>query len=388
MPFGVLTMAEQRESLIEEIKSGEHSISALCRKYGVSRPTAYKWLERNASGESFESRRREPLCSPNKTCPSVESAILRARKLHPGWGARKLKVYLERKGKHGMPAASTITAILHRNGLISSEASKAAAHWKRFEMDSPNDLWQTDFKGHFAMENGDRCHPLTVTDDMSRFSLCISAKDNERLEGVRGSFLSLFRRHGLPEMVLCDNGSPWGAHGTSGCSRFEVFLMGYGVLPIHGKPLHPQTQGKEERFHRTLNDELLKQISIKDLRHAQEEFDAFRQEYNEDRPHCSLGYAVPADKYRNSEKTMPDRIEEWEYSRNCDVKLVKSDGYISFKNKRIFLSEAFARMNVALVETKEDGFMDVVYRNFRVASVDLKNGGLVSKKITKLKQNV
>ena len=113
--------------------------------------------------------------------------------------------------------------------------------------------------------------------------------------------------------VLCDNGNPWGTSGMSGYTKFEVFLMDYGILPIHGKPLHPQTQGKEERFHRTLKNELLRYVSIRNLSHAQREFDAFRKEYNEKRPHCALNYAVPADRYRNSEREMPSKIEEWIY---------------------------------------------------------------------------
>jgi len=388
MPFGVQTMAEQRTSLVEEIQAGERSISELCHKYGISRPTAYKWLERREHGESMESRSKAPLNSPNKTDPAAESAIVQARRQHPCWGGRKLKAYLERRGAIGMPSAKTVTAILHRNGLISKEASDAAAHWKRFSMGAPNDLWQADFKGHFAMENGSRCHPLTVTDDMSRFSLCISAKGNERLEGVQDSFLSLFREYGLPKMVLCDNGNPWGTTLAYGCTRFEVLLMGYGVLPMHGKPLHPQTQGKEERFHKTLKNELLKQVSIKDLPHAQERFDSFRREYNEDRPHCSLDYAVPADIYRKSGKAMPCKINEWEYQEGSQVVKVDKIGHIHFRSRRIFLSEAFIGKNIALVPTQKDGFLEIIYRNFHIAAIDMRDMILSERKIARLKQNV
>jgi transposase InsO family protein len=381
-------MADQRKSLVEEIKLGEHSISVLCRKYGVSRPTAYKWLKRDETHESFGSRSKAPLHIPNKTCAATESLILQTRDRYPCWGSYKLKVYLERKGAAGIPSAKTITAILHRNSRISEEASAAAAHWKRFEMPAPNDLWQTDFKGHFAMENGFRCHPLTVTDDMSRFNLCISAKGNEQLKGVRDSFLSLFREYGLPKMVLCDNGPPWGFTSVFGYTRFEVFLMDFGVLPIHGKPLHPQTQGKSERFHKTLKNELLRQVSIKDLQHAQEKFDAFRKEYNEDRPHCSLDYAVPADRYRSSDKAMPCKVEEWEYPGECAVKRVRACGCIRFRNKDLFLSESFYGHNVALIEAQNGSTMNILYRNFKIAEIDLRNGGLSSKKITKLDKKV
>jgi transposase InsO family protein len=380
-------MAEQRTYLVEDIRAGERSISELCRERGVSRPTAYKWLERSRQGESMEDRSRVPLSSPLKTSAAVESVILRAREKHPCWGGRKLKAYLERMGEAGIPSAKTVTAILRRNGLVSEEASLAAAHWKRFEMPNPNDLWQADFKGHFAMGDGSRCHPLTVTDDMSRFSLCISAKENEQLAGVLGSFLSLFRERGLPRAVLCDNGSPWGFTSVFGYTKFEVFLMDRGVLPLHGKPLHPQTQGKEERFHRTLKSELLGRVVLRDLPHAQAEFDAFRKMYNEERPHCSLGYAVPADRYRDSERAMPENIGGWEYAGGCDVKRVRANGCIRFRSRDVFLSEAFYGLNVALAEAREDGFLDVVYRDFKIAAIDLRKGGLCSKKITRLKKN-
>jgi len=388
MPFGVRTMAEQRKSLVEEIKSGEHSISELCREYEISRPTAYKWLKRHELGETMECRNKAPLSSPSKTSPAVESSILRAREQHPRWGGRKLKAYLERKGEIGIPSASTVTAILHRHGLISAEASAAAKPWKRFEMPNPNDLWQLDFKGHFAMGDGGRCHPLTVTDDMSRYSLCISAKPNERAAGVKDSFISLFREHGLPKAVLCDNGPPWGTTGIWGFSEFEAFMLDYGILPIHGKPSHPQTQGKEERFHRTLKTELLAMVPIRDLLHAQAEFDAFRKTYNQERPHCSLGYAVPADRYRCSDRAMPERISEWEYPEGCCVRKVNPCGYVSFGGKNIFLSEAFRGRCVALMETCDDGIMEVIYRNFRIAAIDIRNGVFGFKKITRLKKKV
>jgi transposase InsO family protein len=381
-------MSEQRKSLVEEIRFGEQGISVLCRKYGVSRPTAYKWLIRSESGCSMENMSKAPLNSPGKTAGPVEEMVKQARRKYPCWGGRKLKAYLERAGGTRVPSASTITAILRRNGLISKEASLAAKPFKRFEMDAPNDLWQTDFKGHFGMGNGSRCHPLTVTDDMSRFSLCISAKGNEQLEGVLGSFLSLFRERGLPKAVLCDNGPPWGFTSVFGYTKFEVFLMDRGVLPLHGKPLHPQTQGKEERFHRTLKNELLRQIQIRNLFHAQKEFDAFRKMYNEERPHCSLGYAVPADRYRDSERAMPEKIEKWEYPDGCEMKWVRANGCIRFKNKDMFLSEAFYGLDVALMETQDDGFMDIIYRNFKIATIDLRNGTLCSKKITRLGKKV
>ena len=387
MPFGVKSMSELRSSLVEEIKSGERSISAICRDYNVSRVTAYKWLNRRDSGISMEDLSRAPLIIPNRTSQVVEDLIIQARQEHPCWGGRKLKAYLERRGEICIPSASTVTAILHRHGLISKEASLAATPFKRFERENPNDLWQTDFKGHFMMLDGNRCHPLTVTDDMSRFNLCISAKDNERLPGVVESFLLLFKKYGLPLAILCDNGKPWGTGSYfGGYTNFEVLLMDFGILPIHGRPWHPQTQGKEERFHGTLKRELLMREKIKDLSNAQKRFDAFRKEYNEVRPHCALNYDVPADKYKKSDRIMPPKISQWEYPQNLDVRYV-TKGYVMFKNQKFYLSYAFEGKTVALRESQKDGIIDIIYRNFSLARINARERSMVSKKINRLKQN-
>ena len=385
MPFGALTMSEQRSSLVEEIHRGEHSLSAVCRFYEVSRPTAYKWLKRSALGEDMCGRHKAPLHSPRKTSAAVEDVIVQARLQHPCWGGRKLKAFLERRGETGIPSPSTVTAILQRHGLVSKEASLAAMPYKRFEKKRPNDMWQADFKGHFQMGDGNRCHPLTVTDDMSRFNLCISAKQNERLPGVRDSFIALFREYGLPRAVLCDNGAPFGTGAHHGYTKFEVFLMDYGVFPVHGRPLHPQTQGKCERFHRTMKRELLQRVSIADIIHAQREFDAFRREYNEERPHCSLDYAVPAERYTISHRLMPERIAQWDYPDKWQVKKVSNKGYLHLKQKYLFLSEGFIGHNVAMAETADDGIFEIIYRNFRIAIFDMKGGKFILRKIEKLK---
>ena len=382
MPFGERTMAEQRKSLVEEIRLGERSISAICRDWGISRPTAYKWLRRSEAGEPMNDMSRAPQRSPSRTSPAVEEAVVSARREHPCWGGRKLKRFLERKSGRIFPSASTVTAILHRNKLVSPEASRAATPCQRFEKPHPNDMWQADFKGHFEMLDGNRCHPLTVTDDHSRYNLCISAKENERLLGVMESFIILLREYGLPLAVLCDNGSPWGASSsTGGHTKFEVFLMDYGIIPVHGRPLHPQTQGKEERFHRTLKRELLAREPIKDLPNAQAKFDAFRWEYNEERPHCALGYAVPADRYRVSERVMPERISGWEYPQGVHVRNVHG-GCITFKYQHIFLSKGLEGRQVAIVQSGEDGIVDIIYRNFIIAKVSLKENYTISRKIT------
>jgi transposase InsO family protein len=386
MPFGVLSMSEQRISFVLEILQGELSLSAICRKHDISRPTAYKWLDRYKAGEAMDSRSKSPQHRPRKTGVAVEEEVLRCREAHPFWGGRKLKAYLERRGEVAIPSASTITAILHRHGLISKEASRAATPYKRFVMKRANDLWQTDFKGHFPMGDGNRCHPLTVTDDMSRFSLCISAKLHERFPDVRDSFLALFREYGLPRAVLSDNGPPFGAcKMIRGFSMFDVFLMDYGIFPVHGRAWHPQTQGKAERFHRTLKRELLSRVIFENITDAQQELDAFRRKYNEERPHSSLDYAVPADKYVVSARKMPAKIAEWEYDDNCRVLKIDQKGYVRFEGKELYLSETLATRRVAMVETQDDGVVDIIYRNFTIATIDLRNAEYILRKVGRIR---
>jgi len=386
MPWKEKSMSQKRKTLVEEINSGEESLSAICRKYAVSRPTAYKWLLRSETGDSFEELSRKPLGSPNQTMKSVENLILDARCAHPYWGGRKLKAFLERQGNTKIPAASTITRILHSHDLISREASLAAMPYKRFERKHPNDLWQCDFKGHFKMSDGNRCHPLTVTDDHSRYNLCISAKDNERLPDVLSSFLLMFEEYGLPKSILCDNGNPWGVRtDIGGYTKFEVIMMDYDIKVIHGRPLHPQTQGKEERFHGTLKRELLSRVEIFDLPSAQKEFDAFRKEYNEIRPHYALNYAVPADRYEKSKREMPENIYEWEYECGVEVKKVQNS-YIEFRGNKFFFSEGFKGKNVGLIYSPKDDILEIVYRNFTVSQINMKEMCFISKKIKRRKK--
>ena len=258
MPWGNKTVEELRLEVINKIIHQEDSVAAICREYNISRTTAYKWLQRYQNGEGFSDRSHTPKTIYNKTSDEQEQLILKTRDEHPAWGARKLHRYLKDKGYHSLPAVSTISDILKRNNRIDLEESPKHTAFKRFEMDSPNELWQMDFKGHFAMDNGKRCHPLTILDDHSRFSLCVQAKENEQYEGVRNSLIQVFQEFGMPRAILCDNGRPWG-DSANGYTPFEIWMMQLNILPIHGKPMHPQTQGKEERFHRTMKNELLKQ---------------------------------------------------------------------------------------------------------------------------------
>lgn len=381
MPWKEKTVEESREDFILEAQKKEESFSALCRRYGISRKTGYKWLNRYNTGESLKDQSKAPFNTPNKTDNDTESLILDLRKRHSAWGPRKLKRRLEEQGHTNLPAVSTICRILTRNHCVSKEESLAHTPYQRFEKKQPNEMWQTDFKGDFALQNGQRCYPLTVLDDHSRFSLCIDAKENQQGNGVFASFDRLFRTYGLPQSILCDNGNPWGTSQSTGYTRFEVWLMELGILPIHGRPLHPQTQGKEERFHRTMKDELLRRTPIEDMTAAQDSFDKFRSCYNNERPHASLNYDVPAKHYHTSDRLMPDRIMEWEYPNEYEIRKIKTSGYLTYRNHGYFLSEAFGEKTIGIRESSVYGFINLYYRDFWIGRISLEEKLFVSKRI-------
>jgi transposase InsO family protein len=381
MPWGEKTVEQNREEFVCAIITKEKSMSALCRDYGITRRTGYKWLERYTQGESLGDRSHAALYRSNKTSKAVEDLILSERGKHPTWGAKKLKRNLEDKGYEDLPAASTITSILKRNGRIDPEESEAHTPFKRFEKEAPNQLWQMDFKGDFAMCDGNRCHPLTILDDHSRFLLCLDAKENEQYQGVCASLHKVFSEHGLPLAILCDNGKPWGDSHNNGYTNFDVWMMQLGILPVHGRPLHPQTQGKDERFHRTLKNDLLRRVCMLDVFHAQNEFDQYKYGYNNERPHDALELDVPAKHYRQSKRKLPDHLKEPEYDSGQILRKVNYKGYISIGRHRYFLSDSLINKYIALCHASEH-IVDLYYGDFKIGAINIDELICISKRIS------
>jgi len=373
------TVEQSREEFVLAALCGEDSISELCRKAGISRPTAYKWMRRYQAGEPLSDRSHTTRDHPNRTPPETEALILEARTRHPTWGGRKLIRYLQDKGYQNLPAASTATEILKRGGRISPEESEAHKPYRRFQKEEPNQLWQMDFKGHFAMADGRRCHPLTMSDDCSRKLLCLDAYDNERWKSVERSLLRVFSEYGLPDAILSDNGPPWADH-TNGYTPYEIWMMQLGILPMHGRALHPQTQGKEERFHRTLKEDVLKRYTIRDLVEAQSIFDHYREEYNVERPHAALNYDVPEKHYRSSARKLPSTWGEPEYDAGATLRKVNCKGYLSIQKHRYYLSESFAGKYVELLFRSENK-VRVCYGAYKIAKINLSEKLFISRKI-------
>ena len=381
MAFNNKTVMEQKQEFVSLARNKGISFSQLCERFGISRRTGYKWLERfkEHGQEGLREQSRRPHKSPLQTNSEVEQSILAIRADNPEWGAKKIFALLDKDKKNGVviPARSTINAVLKRHGLIKKEKSEAAQKWQRFEHDSPNDLWQMDFKGHFPLLNKKRCHPLTILDDHSRFNLALFACEDEQLVTVKRLLIQVFRNYGLPKKILTDNGSPWGtqgsltAQGMPSVTRLEKWLYQQHIQVTHGKPYHPQTQGKEERFHRTLKAELLQYENFKDYDHAQNRFNLWREKYNCERPHEAIEFEVPVQRYDISIRQYQEHIPEPEYDTNVKIKKVHDGGKIIFMGRNFRVGKAFTGDHVAIKETTNEREYEVYYYNQLLRKISL-----------------
>ena len=275
----------------------------------------------------------------------------------------------------------TCNNILKRNGCITEEESLKHKPFVRFERDKCNQMWQTDFKGDFALLDGTRCFPLDILDDHSRFSIKIAAKPNTL--GVTDSFREAFNEYGMPDSVLSDNG--WTFRGfRNGYTHFEKWLMNHDVLPIHGRIMHPQTQGKIERFHRTMKTELLNQNKFNNLVDADRGLQEWRIKYNNIRPHEALGMKCPAEVYIPSDRTYIDNIKKYEYGGEHHVIKVNSWGYVRFNGWQVYLSETMINENIEFRPNPHGDSFFACYRNFKIAEFSNTTGQLINRKISRL----
>lgn len=354
------------------------NVRELCRRFGVSPKTGYKWLARFRAGgmAGLADRSRRPAVSPGETSAEMVGLIVALRAKHPAWGGRKLKRRLEDLQHAGVPVASTITGILRREGLLNGPGAGESKAIQRFEHPFANDLWQMDFKGHFEMTRGGRCHPLTILDDHSRYSIGLRACANERHETVQAELLTVFRRYGMPRRMLMDNGAPWGDAEDQPWTRLTVWLMQVGVSVSHGRAYHPQTQGKEERFHRTLKAEVLRDRSFCDVPDCQRQFDPWRHEYNHERPHEALGLAVPSSRYQASHRNFPEVIPPLEYGPGLSVRRVQQgNGRIVFAKRTIRIGKAFVGEHVGVSPTTQADSYRVYFGEHCVGQFNLNDAG-------------
>jgi transposase InsO family protein len=299
---------------------------------------------------------------------AVEEQVAELRSVHPAWGGRKLRRRLLDQGVEEVPSASTITEILRRRGMLSDV--KGSQPFERFERERPNELWQMDFKGHFGLSSGGRCHPLTVLDDHSRYAVVLQACGNEQGKTVQEQLKRAFRSYGLPQSMLMDNGSPWGDDLESPWTPLTVWMLRLGVQVLHGRPYHPQTQGKEERFHRTLGAEVLQGHVFRDLAECQVRFDEWRVIYNHERPHEALDLAVPGSRYEVSGRSYPEQLPEPEFSPIDVVRKVQRKGWFWFRGQEWKISKAFHGERVGVRPTVRDGVWEVWFGRQCLGEID------------------
>jgi transposase InsO family protein len=386
MPWREQSRMDERVDFLAKAIVGADSFAFLCREFGVSRTTGYKWLARfKATGSILEAaleHSRKPQHSPTKTPQDQERQVVELRK-EKGWGARKLRDYLSRRDLT-LPSA-TIHRIIKREGLlIPRECHKPAL--KRFERAAPNELWQMDFKGPFKTPRC-RCHPLSILDDHSRYVVGLYALPYERAEDVKPYLITTFERHGLPKAILVDHGTLWwGTNSVLGLTWLSVWIMKQDIELLYSGVRHPQTQGKVERFHRTMAEAVRHKGKPDNLPDWQRFLDQFRESYNRERPHEALGMEVPESRYHPSQKQYNPNPKEWEYPSGIIVKQLNSQGMMEHSGRRYFVCEALSGERVSIVRIKDR--LLIHFRSQIVREICLEINKTIPPKFLKKKNHV
>ena len=369
MAWGVEDMSEQRMRFAIRASSGKEAMSGLCREFEISRPTGYLWLRRYRECERLQElaeKSRRPHSSPRQTVTELEERVVALRQSHPDWGAAKLRVVLERDQVR-LPRI-TIHRILLRKGLV-REQDRHRAAVQRFAREAPNQLWQMDFKG---MPESSGCLPLSLLDDHSRYLAGLIELASTKAEPVRQSLQTVFEGNGLPDAMLMDHGSPWwNMQSEAGWTWLTVWLMKQGIRVYMSGYRHPQTQGKVERMHGSLEAAMVKRGKPEGEK-WQPWLDAFRHEYNHVRPHEALGMDVPAQHWQPSSRPFQPEPSLWDYPDPANVRKVRQNGGISLRGRIYFVGRALIGEPVQL-QWVEDRIL-VYFCNTIVREFDLHTG--------------
>jgi transposase InsO family protein len=326
----------------------------LCREYGISRKTAWKFKKRFTSlGISgLEDQSRAPRVIPHKTPPELEELIVAERKKHTTWGPKKLKEVLEGQLGRGLPSASTIGGILVRRGLVERRVSRTRHEARPTglrEAKAPNDVWCIDYKGQFRLGDRSYCYPLTLTDQFSRYILGCEGMAAISDEAARDVCADVFRTYGLPTAMRSDNGTPFASTGLAGLTRLSVFWLRLGIVPERIKPAHPEQNGRHERMHRTLKAETTRPARS-NLLQQQERFDEFVEEFNFKRPHEAIGMKRPAQVFKPSKRPYPAKLPDFEYPTHDDSIRVSKHGFVRITSRYAYVTTALAGEYVGVRE--------------------------------------
>lgn len=381
MPWKEAHVIDERMKFIAYYLEEEHTLTDLCLHFGISRKTGYKYIKRykECNLEGLRDYSRAPHRHPNETKTEIRDLIIWARKRHPTWGPKKLLAWLYSK-REGitLPAPSTTGGILKRNGMVRGRRRrhKTPPYTKPFVgYNRPNDVWSADFKGWFLTGDGKRCNPLTISDGYSRYLLRCRRLARQNHAHVQPVFESAFREYGLPLAIRTDNGSPFVSVGVGGLTRLSAWWIKLGITPERIEAGHPEQNSRHERMHRTLKFEATRPPK-KDGKSQQEEFDRFREEYNNERPHEALGQKTPTTFYRNSDRSYPNKLREIEYPSSYEVRWVRHNGEIKWGGEKIYLSEAIIKEPVGL-EQLDDRYWQIYFGPLELALLDDFKGKLV-----------
>jgi putative transposase len=369
---------EERFKFIQEYQNEEDSFAELCRRYGVSRKTGYKWVERyGAEGiDGLRDQSRAADYHPNEVLKEVGDEVLKMRRRHPHWGPAKLRVRLQREAPEiTWPAASTIGEMLKRAGLTVPQKHRRRATPSQSPLShaaAANQVWSADFKGWFRCGDGSRCDPLTMSDGYSRFLLRCQAMEGTDERSAQGVMEAAFREYGLPEAMRTDNGEPFGSVGLGGLSRLSVWWMKLGIRPERIRPGKPQQNGRHERMHRSLK-QATAQPPAANLRRQQESFDRFRQEYNWERPHEALQMKTPAELYLPNGRSYPARLAKPEYRGEWEVRSVGPCGTMRWRNAKPFVSKVLGGEVIGL-EPVDDGEWKLWFFGYPLGVLDERKG--------------
>lgn len=371
MPWKVKEVMDTRIEFVLRASKYEKSLSSICEEYGISRPTGYLWLNRYKSTGTvtgLAELSRRPHYSPNKTPDDLEVLVVELREIY-GWGARKLKILLAKRG-HYLPEA-TINRILRRRGLIDLGKSSRKST-KRFERATCNELLQLDFKGEYAIREG-KCYPLSLLDDHSRYLVGLWALPGQDTATVKQALKSAFRENGIPESILMDHGVPWWSNANGhGLTRLSVWLLKQDIDIIYSGIRHPQTQGKVERFHKTLKERTRHEGNPETLSDWREWAARFAEEYNQKRPHEAIGLKTPAEVYkRENLRPYIEKPAEWDYG-NAKTLILNTQGCMDYRGRRCFVCEALASERVRVDDL--NGLLIVTFRDTTVREIDLRTG--------------
>lgn len=371
MPWKRMSVDEQRLQFVVRAVSGQERMTALCEEFGIARPTGYLWRGRYAGAGTFTAvreRSRRPHHSPTRTAAWKEQRVVALRE-RTGWGAKKLHVVLREEAQVVVPVR-TIHRILERRGLVQEDVHTPAPG--RFERSASNELWQMDSKGKYPLPNAE-CHPLSILDDHSRYVVGLYALPELTTARAWPCLLETFRHYGVPQAMLMDRGSLWWSeHNGWGLTWLSVQLIEQGIRLLYGRVCHPQTQGKVERFHRTLGGELRHRGLPERWAEWSPLLEQVQRDYNQRRPHEALGMRRPAELYQPSPQMYQERPRAWEYPAGSEVQRLNTQGMLAEGGRRWFVCEALAGQRVQL--ERIEGKVLVSYRHMYLREIDTTRG--------------